>query len=158
MKATKKQVIAFREALRHLWNGSFLPLKEDLRFGTCQEYFEQIERLLFAALVVETLGLKFDVNEFGKVPVSGLRMRPNSDGAPALINRCSPASGYWDHPVRSLSKKTELAFLSFFDWDEYRVRDCAYYRAQILSCPEHPDLIGREVLIEFLYLDFVSPG
>ena len=73
---------------------------------------------------------------------------------PAMINR-ERDSGYWDHPVERLDNKTELAFVSFFDWDEANLVDFQYVRVEI-TAPASPDLVRKHALIEVQYVSFSS--
>ena len=77
-----------------------------------------------------------------------------------MINRLIPASGYWDHPVRSVNASdVDLAFIAFFDWDAYNKKDMRYYRVRIVDCKSQMDLIGRDALIETFYADvFFNEG
>lgn len=159
MRNIKVEINAYREAVRHLWNSSFSALEEPLRFGVCLELFEQIDSLVFMALVCEPLGIQLDVR-LSIDPIVNLKVVPiSSTDVPVLINRSMPASGYWDDPVKMIkAADVELALIGFFDWDEYNTKDCRYYRVRIMNCKSQPNLIGRDALIETFYADvFLGP-
>jgi hypothetical protein len=160
MKNIKLEMAAYREAVRHLWNSAFSTLDESLRFGTCLDLFEQVDELVFRALVCEPLGIELEARASFD-PVISLKVIPNSSTEiPIMINRLIPASGYWDHPVRSVNASdVDLAFIAFFDWDAYNKKDMRYYRVRIVDCKSQMDLIGRDALIETFYADvFFNEG
>lgn len=155
MKNITAEMSAYREAVRHLWNSTFATLDESLRFGTCLELFEQIDALMFRALVCEPLGIEFKARASFD-PIINLKVIPISPtGMPVLVNRSMPASGYWDDPVKAVSASdaVKLAFIGLFDWDGYNVKDCAYYRVRIVDCKSQPNLIGRDALVETFYVN-----
>jgi hypothetical protein len=154
MKSIKTELGQYREAVRHLWNSSFSMLDESLRFGPGLDLFERIDNLIFSALVCGPLG--FELNARASFdPITNLKVVPINNGDVAvMVNRSSPASGYWDDPVTVLSAlEVDLALIGFFDWDEYGTKDCRYYRVRIMDCKSHPTLIGRDALIETFYAD-----
>ncbi|MDR2637562.1 MAG: hypothetical protein LBB55_04420 [Zoogloeaceae bacterium] len=160
MKNITTEISAYREAVRHLWNSTFATLDETLRFGTCLELFEQIDALIFRALVCEPLGIEFKTRASFD-PIINLKVIPISPaGIPILVNRSMPASGYWDDSVKTISAAdmVELAFIGLFDWDGYNVKDCTYYRVRIIDCKSRPSLIGRDALVETFYVNvFLEP-
>ncbi|MFZ6675435.1 hypothetical protein [Undibacterium sp. Xuan67W] len=152
MRNIKTEVASYREAVRHLWNSAFSSLDEPLRFGVCLELFEEIDDLIFRALVCEPLGIEFEkkatnepFTDFKVVPISLLTE------VPVMINRSVPACGYWDDPIKTIRlSDVDFALIGFFDWDGYNVKDCAYYRVRIIDCKSQPNLAGRDALIETL--------
>ncbi|MFI3155633.1 MAG: hypothetical protein QX199_05705 [Methylococcaceae bacterium] len=161
MRNIKTEISVYREAIRHLWNSTFSILDESLRFGVCLELFEEIDTLIFRALVCEPLGIEFK----GKAtndPIINFKVIPISllTEVNVLINRSIPASGYWDYPIKVLNvSDVDLALIGFFDWDQYNQKDCYYYRVRIIECKSQPDLIGRDALIETINANvFLSKG
>lgn len=154
MRNVKAEIGAYREAIRHLWNSSFSPLEESLRFGACLELFEQVDDLIFRALVCEPLGIQLGTRT-SIDPIINLKVVPISPtDVPIMINRSMPASGYWDDPVKIITAAdVDLALIGFFDWDEYEQKDCRYYRVRIIDCKSQPHLTGRDALIETFYAD-----
>ncbi len=159
MKNISQEISVYREAIRHLWNSAFLPIDEVLRFGPCLDLFEEIDWLLFKALVCEPLGIEME-RRSNLDPLTGVKVILTSPSVPALINRTIPAAGYWDDPMKLLaSSDVELAMIGFFDWDGDNVKDCAYYRVRILNNKSHPYLIGRDALVEAVYATvFLAEG
>lgn len=151
MKNIKSEMAAYREAVRHLWNSTFLPLDDSLRYGTCLELFEQIDRLMFTALICKPLGIELK-SRTSSEPIAYLRVVPiSATDVPVLINRSIPASGYWDDPIKTINTSdVDFAFISFFDWDGYNQKDMHYYRVRIINCKSEPSLNGKDALIETL--------
>jgi hypothetical protein len=75
-------------------------------------------------------------------------------GVPAMINRARD-SGYWDHPLKTLDDQADLAFVSFFDWDEMNLLDHTYVRVEIAGHPTG-ELVGKHALIEVHYVAFTA--
>jgi hypothetical protein len=155
MRNIKYEITLYREAVRHLWNSSYAMLEDSLRYGICLEIFLEIDYLIFRSLVCEPLGLVLKARSSFD-PIKNLKVIPNNIHSDAIfkINRTVPASGYWDYPVKILNvSDIDCAFICFFDWDEYNVKDCAYYRVRIIDCQSNPDLIGRDALLETSYAE-----
>lgn len=154
MENINKKIHAYREATRHLWNATFSSLEESERFGTGLDLFQQIDSLLFSALVSNPLELKHAARS-SLEPFAELKVVPRSlSDIPILINRSTPATGYWDDPLKNIhSGAAKFALIGFFDWDEYSVKDCQYYRVRITHCDSNSTLVGRDALIETFYAD-----
>lgn len=152
MRNIKTEMASYREAVRHLWNSTFSALDESLRFGICLDLFEEIDDLIFKALVCEPLGIQLNARASFD-PIINLKVIPISPtDVPIMINRSIPASGYWDDPVKIISASdVNLALIDFFDWDAYNEKDFRYYRVRIIDCKSQPNLIGRDALIETFY-------
>jgi hypothetical protein len=59
----------------------------------------------------------------------------------------------WGDPVNTIGNLgVETHFIEFFDWRQMAVRDFQYYRVSITRFDDHPDLVGREALIEPLHV------
>jgi hypothetical protein len=153
MKNIKPEMAAYREAMRHLWNSAFAKLEDSLRFGASLDLFEQVDDLIFKALVCEPLGFELEARtKFD--PIINLKVIPANACVPIMVNRMIPASGYWDYPITALNVlEIDFAFIAFFDWDAYNEKDLRYYRVRILDCKSQTDLIGRDALIETFYAD-----
>jgi len=66
-----------------------------------------------------------------------------------LNTRQVAPTGYWDDPVNFIKpKEAELQFIACFDWNQMDYIDLRYYRVKIASFDTHPELVGREALIE----------
>lgn len=155
MKNIKHYINTYRDAIRHLWNSTFSAFNNNLRHGMCLELFQEIDHLLFKALVCEPLGIKLATRHEPNQPVDGLKVKSSyRESFHVMINRDKPATGYWDYPVNLINTDDmDLIFISFFDWDPYDQMDCRYYRVRIADSKTNADLIGRDALVETFYGD-----
>jgi hypothetical protein len=71
-----------------------------------------------------------------------------------MLNR-EVNSGYWDFPIREVTRDARLLFFRFFDWDVLAYRDNRYVLVQIDSWPSHPEAVGKQALVEARYVHFV---
>jgi len=156
MKNINNEMSAYREAVRHLWNSTFSRLDEDFKFGPALEIFEEVDFLLFRAIVCEPHGIQYKAKASFE-PITEIQISPkNSASIPVMINRSIPASGYWDDPQKNVqAEDVRLALIGFFDWDGYTIRDCQYYRVRIVQCHSNVDLVGRDALVETFYADAI---
>jgi len=141
----------FRVASRELFNNYFRvddPYKNDQAWPM-EERFREVEDLLFQKLVAEPAGLPpigYGVfNPHIRVEL------PHAEFAPIMLNR-QVDSGYWDHPLREVTREAKLAFISYFDWDQLNYRDHRYVRVQVLEWLTQPAVVGKHALIETHYV------
>jgi hypothetical protein len=87
-------------------------------------------------------------------PPAGDTVELNSDFCPIMLNR-EVNSGYWDFPIREVTRDARLLFLRFFDRDILAYRDGRYVLAQVDYWPSHPEAVGKQALIETQYVHFV---
>ena len=155
MKDVTDILSKYCECTGHLWNNYFF-IDEKLSSYTHDQLdrYEAIDRLLFAELVLDPLAKVSCQEEYFREyppsePLSFLRVVPAvSDEVPILINR-SGASGYWDDPInRVLSSDVDLRFIGYFDWNRYDLRDFQFYLVRIVKSSRHPQLVGRDALLE----------
>ena len=147
----------FRLASRHLCNHYFHPPDWDDNEWNVVEYFEEVERLLFENLVLCPAGL--DLIEYGQPnPNIVVALRRPGD-VPIMINRDrGAASGYWDHPTKTIASTTAMIFVEFFDWDQLAYRDHRYAHVVITAHPSLAELVGHHALIETQYVRYVKVG
>jgi hypothetical protein len=69
---------------------------------------------------------------------------------PLQANRDLPASGYWDHPVEWIPPEAKQIIhpICFFDFDVLGWRRLQLYRVRVVESSSHPELNGRDALIE----------
>jgi hypothetical protein len=139
----------FRISARAVWNNAFWP-DPDCRNWDSADQFREIERILFQQLVLE----KFEIDHFHhdvfRVPVPAIQIAPSNETR-IMIQKPRPnaATGYWDDPVNTISPgQAELHFIEFFDWNHMDYRDFRYYHAEIAKFNDHPELVGREALLD----------
>ena len=152
MRDVTEIVDHYRIAARSLWNTAFWAVP-DLRTTEATEQFDEINLMLFDGLVLARLEQHLERAQIFRSPLSFLQVTPSSQTVPILINNPRPeGTGYWDHPVDSVdSEKVEMHFIEFFDWNEFDYLDFTYYRVKIARLDGHPDVVGREALIERQY-------
>jgi hypothetical protein len=136
----------FRIAARELFNTYFRvddPYKNNGWSGA--ERFSDVEVLLFEKLVAEVAGLS--IVGYGNLqPEIRVSLRQGLDHAPIMINR-ETDSGYWDHPIREVTPDAKLVFIRFFDWDQLDYRDNRYVRVQVEKWASHPEIEGKQALV-----------
>lgn len=140
----------YREAVRHLWNTHFRCESGLIPDDDSFDSFEAIKQCLYDALVLGKLGNHNVEHKIDWEAAEFLHVIPDApDGASILINRSTPASGYWDDPISRIRQSDfELHFIGYFDWTNHDYIDLRYYRVKIAVCLSHPYLVGREALLE----------
>jgi hypothetical protein len=145
----------YRESLRHLWNTYFVPRVQ--KAGTFDQkwdlvdQFRQVNVLLLKSLVLNMLDIHACEIDPKKDCFHLLSVVPDSaEEVPIMINRpSSDGNKYWDDSItRVRAADIALEFLECFDWNQVASRDFVYYRVKIRSFPKHPNLVGREALLE----------
>lgn len=141
----------FRIASRELFNMFFRvddPYKNDQAW-VLEERYREVEDLLFQKLVVEPANLR--AVAYGVLNPSIRVELKHGESAPIMLNR-EVDSGYWDHPLREVTRDAKLAFISYFDWDQLDYRDHRYVRVQVLEWPSQPCAVGKHAFIEAHYV------
>ena len=113
--------------------------------------FSHVEEVLFDKMVCEPVNLTH-------VPYGNLQpemvVELVSDHCPIMLNR-EIDSGYWDFPLREVTRDARLCFIRFFDWDNLDYRDNRYVRVPVNDWPAQPEAIGKHALIQSLDVQFV---
>jgi len=142
----------YRECIRHLWNSYFLHEGEvpPLYTDDLLDQFEEVERVLFSALVLTRINKISSEERFGKEPLPFLVIAPAAERVPIMINRfSSDGNRYWDEPVKEIGRsEARLHFIECFDWNSYGHLDLKYYKVRISLFPTHSIYEGRDALIE----------
>lgn len=153
-----KLVNRFRLASRELFNHFFRvddPYNNDEAW-TQEEGCSEVESLLFQKLVLEPAELP--VIPYGTVnPHIRVELKAVSTFAPIMLNR-ELDSGYWDYPLREVTREAKLAFVEFWDWDDLDYRDHRYVRVVIQDWASHPETIGKHAFIETYLVCFTKSG
>jgi hypothetical protein len=146
----------FRIATRELFNNFFHvpdPWKDSNLAFQLETRFSAVEELLFQKLVLEPASLPLIAY---KNVQSSLQVElAKGDSAPVMLNR-EINSGYWDHPIKEVTRDAVLLFVRFFDWDVLSYRDNRYVLVQVDSWPLHQDVVGKLALVESQYVRFVQ--
>jgi hypothetical protein len=147
---------SFRECARGLWNiymrADYAQLNHD-----GPELFGVLRERLLHTLVLFPAGLELSERPLSVRPVQAidaLRLQAKLDPLPVMIQRPSKEGAYWDDPTTTLRRNSfALAYIDTFDWDQFGHLDLRYYRASLISCTDHPELIGREVLVDTSHVE-----
>jgi hypothetical protein len=141
----------YRLSARAIWNTAFWP-DPDFRNWDSIDQFHEIERLLFRDLVLAKVDRDWPLCDLFVNAIPFFQIVPSHmHGTPIMIQKPRPEAptGYWDDPVNLIKpKEAELLFIAHFDWNEMDHIDLRYYRVKIVSFDAHPELVGREALIE----------
>jgi hypothetical protein len=146
-------MVRFRLASRELFNHYFHQSIHDEDEWDMAERFDTVQEHLFNALVTELANLP--VVTYGKLQPSILVALRHSEFAPWMLNR-EIDSGYWDHSQREFNRDAVLQFVSFFDWDQTDFKDHRYVRVVVAAWPSHPELVGKQALVESQYMQFAK--
>jgi len=107
---------------------------------------------LFQELVLAKLDREWPLCDLFVNAIPFFQIEPSiGHGTPIMIQNPRPGAptGYWDDPVNVIKPtQAELLFIGYFDWNEMDYIDLRYYRVKIASFDAHPELVGREALIE----------
>ena len=156
MRDVTHMLNAYRECARSLWNSH---LRID-RHAFTNEDFDRVDRfwtireMLFRELVLIPLGkggFSRGLEETPpRAPIPFLVVSPNAERIPISISRPSPdGNRYWDDAVNWVkSGQTDLRFIEYFDFDDFGYVDFQFYHARIRWIADHPDLAGRDALID----------
>jgi hypothetical protein len=141
----------YRLSARAICNTAFWP-DPDFRNWDSIDQFHEIEKLLFRDLVLAKVDRDWPLCDLFVNAIPFFQIVPSHmHGTPIMIQKPRPEAptGYWDDPVNLIKpKEAELLFIAHFDWNEMDHIDLRYYRVKIVSFDAHPELVGREALIE----------
>jgi len=141
----------YRSSARAIWNTAFWP-DPDFRNWDSIDQFHEIEKLLFQELVLAKMDREWPLCDLFVNAIPFLQVVPSiAHGTPIMIQNPRPSAptGYWDDPVGLIEpRQADLLFIAYFDWNEMDYIDLRYYRVKIASFDAHPELVGREALIE----------
>lgn len=152
-----RDLLNYRESVRHLFNLAILPLIENLddfneQFDIIDD-FRQIETLLFKNMVLNTN----DITGQLSYPIEIILLRPQHTGTEILIeNHKGDNNRYWDYLLNRINPEDiRLCFIDFYDYDLRSLRNYSFYRAKILDCVDK-QVIGREALCPVSYYEAYS--
>jgi hypothetical protein len=139
----------YRVSARAIWNTAFWP-DPDFRNWDSIDQFHEIQKFLFRELVLARANREWPLQDLFENAIPFFRIVPLVQ-APIMIQKPRPEAprGYWDDAVDSIKPgQGELLFIAYFDWNELDYIDLRYYRIKIASFDAHPELVGREALID----------
>ena len=145
MRNITELVHEYLEAKRHIWNTYFRRKVTSLNECSPLDQFEEIDRLLFKALVTNELSsANIDPAKYLKVKArEGLNLLQLSISEPIKDNnRVWNKSDYFQ-----IQEDSSFEFIDFFDWTPYGFTTYPYVKVKIDGRSKLPDFIGREALI-----------
>jgi hypothetical protein len=155
MQNISKEMYRYLEAKRHLWNTYFLDIMDLSKYEPLDSY-EAIERRLFFALVCNPLGIEYDPT-WAAHRMDRILVRPRDDLSQIPL-RVAIEIRRWEVDKLFPAKGLSLVYQEFFQWDRYEFLTLPLVRCEITEFDAHPEYIGKEVLVEHLYIDFwLSP-
>jgi hypothetical protein len=149
MENVTQLFLQYRNAARSVWNLCFWPDRR-LRSADNSDRFEEMKQILFEAIVL---------NGGSPSAMRKFLVSPRTSQIPIMVEqpRQGERNRYWDAPVTKVKQgEAILAFEDFFDWDSIGCLDFHYYRVKIEQFADHPELIGREALLEVEHADVYS--
>lgn len=144
----------YLEAKRHLWNVHFRLKVSSLRECSTLDLYEEIDRHLFAALVVQELRVdNLDaIGDWRQRPWDFFRITPREQLDRLNIMLSDPitdANRRWNSAEPfEIVKGADFGFVEFFDWNVYGHTSYPYFRMKIDARARMPSLQGREALCE----------
>ncbi len=145
-------LLAYLEAKRNLWNVHFSKLPVQAAQCDVLDRYHEIDRALFNALVAGRFGKNVGIDAFRNAAIDWLRVVPRADSQKLGLMISDPITGAnraWNEKVYvQLDSRDSLAFIEFFDWEEYRHPCFPYIRARFIESHSRPEFAGREALVE----------
>jgi hypothetical protein len=145
----------YRECIRQLWNTYYLSVPDHCRNWDLHNEFDDSAVAIFASIVMRPLGrsdIKLAPGYAVHPPaLPGFYVTPNiSSGTPIMINCEQVRSGYWDHPIRTVTPDdVTLDLVRVFDFDWRNYLDYRDFEVLIRSSiMRYSEVVGRAALID----------
>lgn len=153
MRDITKLFFEYLEAKRHLWNTYFVDKVRSIRECRVLDRYETIDRLLFSALILDTLDQPPLSSEhvFGMNPIPSFRVVPRKGIETMSVIFSEPIrdlSRKWNKPVDLSIAGSEFIFIEFFEWNRYGHVTYPYFMVRVVKCPALPENVSCDCLIE----------
>jgi len=152
MQDISVKLLTYLEAKRHLWNVYFADKAIDLKACSALDDYEEIDKLLFSALVLREIGKDMDTDFiFGQDSFPYLKIIPREGIDQIEIMTCSIENDrkIWSNPwMLNIAHDCQFDFIEYFEWYRYGFVSYPYYLVKITKCDTHPELLNAEALIE----------
>jgi hypothetical protein len=150
----------YRECARSIWNNYFSEKFTSLQDWGLVDSFKIVREELFRSIVLAA-AFDDDIPNFSLgFPCNVIRVALKGDEnwtTSVMINRTKGEThGYWDHPLTKIRPNTDLLFVDLFDWDTYGFLDMSLVVAEVLTCPDAPEIVGHRLIVELRYIDIVT--
>ena len=148
----------FKEATRHTWNTYFWP-SADRYSDESQVSFVEIERGLLKVLVLSPHGMDGVASSYRSKPLAEILVVPRTVPGEMPVNygqKHENGNTVWELPVNiDTDEHTLFEFYDFYDWQTFEHLDLAYVRASSIPRKTSEEKIGRIVMIEHRYCNFL---
>lgn len=153
MKDITDKLFVYLEAKRHLWNAFFINVFHSLRECSPLDEYEEIDRLLFQALVLKDINKSLFIDKefkFGDMPFLYLRVIPKKELDMLDVMICDPSDSYrkWEPVDLLLGTDIHFSFIEFFEWDRYGYVSYPYFRVRVMKYDKKPEFVGWDALIK----------
>lgn len=132
LKDISMEMLTFKEAIRHLWNTTFVADGQRASFEGVGAYQEISDRL-FAELILERLDLPGLDQEYGMAPVPSILVVPieGLTELPVMRNDDSDQRGAWhSEELYPVERFGACEFIEFFSWDTFTFVDMPLVRCR----------------------------
>jgi hypothetical protein len=153
-----KQMLEFKEAVRHTWNSYFANSNQPMSVET-QEAFSTIERALLRIIVLAPQGMGDLADTYRLRALSNILIKPLavSGEMPIQFGHKEPnGNTVYDLPkMLKVDADTQFEFFDFFDWNPYGQIDLPFVRSRV---PPHlvNKTLGRKIaLIQQIHCKFI---
>jgi len=161
MMDIRRELFRYADLKCHLWNEYFIDLFTGLEECEPLDSFDEIDDRLFKTLVCRPLGIKLPDYSYGKSrAIKQIVIRPQAHTSEIVIMFRIPDTqrNIWEKNQVIKADGMSCWFIDFFQWDRYDYLKLPLVECVVFDWPAHPELVGREALIEPMYLDFFLAG
>jgi len=157
MQDITKQMLEFKEAVRHTWN-SYFAKGDSSMSPDIQDAFRSVEKGMFGAIVLAPFGMIQHACEYraGALPFILVKPAEYLRELPLQVfEQQANGNSVLGAPISvSIDDLTAFEFFDYFDWYSYGHVDLPYIRARVASLQSRPSLQGMLVLIEQVHCRF----
>jgi hypothetical protein len=158
MKNIRRELFRYADLKCHLWNVYFSDLFTGLDECEPLDTFDEIDSKLFVTLVCRPLGIQLPEDYFWgqRKNVKEIVVVPISEGEISIMFRKpnTGLNGYWNKSEVIDASGMSCSFMEFLQWDHYGYLNMTFVRCTVTDWPEHPEFVGREVLLKTENVDF----
>ncbi|WP_312824567.1 hypothetical protein [Epilithonimonas sp.] len=149
MENVTQRILKYRECIRQLYNNYFINVEWKDSEHYFEEYFEEINEILFQKTVLDQIDLEAKIFKNNKEFYENLKVIPNY-GPLGFETFFAPANQQFTEwkTLQLNSTENEFRFMSFFDWTTEKIMEVQYARVRLLNSKEFPELVGYDFLLE----------
>lgn len=156
MQDISREMLEFKEAIRHIWNTSFVTSESPMS-PVVQAAYNDIESALFRTLVLDLVGIQDERIRYRKSPVSFVRVVSHSQELPMQFGLKGANGGIaWTALHRIIvPADMHLSFDSFFNWGWDSYIDLPYVKVFVEKLAGYSQYEGLSAIIEQQYCSFM---